>query len=308
MKMNFAQFTEEIVNKIREFLPESFANASVELQTVTKNNSLTLTGLTIRSTNNICPTIYLEKFYDNYQSGEEMEKILSDIADLRIRNEVRDVFDVEQVTDFSRVANAIVPHLINKEWNLRLLEQRPYTEVADDLAVTYHIMLKQDFDGAASVPITYALMQGWGVDVNTLHDLAIKNMSVLMPSTFQSMSSVLGEMLYKDMDEEDRENLLSDMLPQDDFMFVLSNKQRMFGAAAVLDKNIMKAVVDRFGKDFYICPSSTHELIIVSAPEGVNTEEISELIQSVNENEVSQDDKLGTHPYRYTVEEGLLSI
>ena len=308
MKMRFEQFTEEVVNKIREFLPESFANASVELQTVTKNNDLKLTGLTIRcADNNICPTIYLEQFYDKYQSGEDMGKILSNIADVRVRNEVKNGFDVEQITDFERVKDMIVPRLIGKEWNKSLLEQRPHKIVAD-LAVTYHIMLKQDIDGTASAPITYALMQGWGVDVDTLHELALRNMPVLLPSTFQSMSSVLSEMIYKDMDDEDAERLLADMVPQDDLMFVLSNKQKVNGAAALLDKDIMQKIVEKFGEDFYILPSSIHECIIVSADADMDTSQLTAMIQEVNAGQVAPDERLSDHPYRYTLEDGLLSI
>ena len=80
---SFEEFKNEVVGKIREFLPESFASAEVSLQVVRKNNDLQLTGLTIRSTeSNICPTIYLEKFYDEYVEGADMSEILERIAEV----------------------------------------------------------------------------------------------------------------------------------------------------------------------------------------------------------------------------------
>ncbi|MBQ7425538.1 MAG: hypothetical protein IJV21_04670, partial [Lachnospiraceae bacterium] len=234
-KMSFDVFTKAVVDKIREYLPESFANASVELQTVVKNNDLKLTGLTIRSAeSNICPTIYLEQFFERYQSGEDMNKVLETIADVRLRNEVKETFDVGQITDFDRVREKIVPRLIGKEWNRELLAIRPHKIIAD-LAVTYHIMMGRDFSGVASAPITNSLMDAWGVDVDTLHDLAIQNMPKLLPSTFQTMSSVLASMMG-----EDAEELLSAMPPADEAMFILSNEQKINGAAALLDKEIMK--------------------------------------------------------------------
>ena len=50
----------------------------------------------------------------------------------------------------------------------------------------------------------------------TLHDLAIQNMPKLLPSTFQTMSSVLASMMG-----EDAEELLSAMPPADEVMFIL---------------------------------------------------------------------------------------
>jgi len=302
-KMRFEQFAEEVVNKIREFLPESFANASVELQSVVKNNDLKLTGLTIRSANsNISPTIYLEQFYDEYQSGKDMGRILSNIADVRIRNEVKEVFDVTQITDFEQVKEHIVPRLMNREWNEELLKVRPHKFVAD-LAVTYHIMLKQDINGTASVPVTNALMESWGVDTDALHELAIKNLPVLLPSTFQSMSSVLFGLMG---DSEEAEDILAGISSQDEVMFILSNEQKMHGAAALLDESIMQKVMEKFG-EFYILPSSIHECIIVKANADMDVSTLTSMVQDVNAGQVAPEERLSDHVYRYTANKGLIS-
>ncbi len=299
-KMSFDVFAKAVVEKIREYLPESFANASVDLQTVVKNNDLKLTGLTIRSAeNNICPTIYLEQFFEKYQSGEDMDEVLENIADVRLRNEVKETFDVGQITDFDRVREKIVPRLISKEWNRELLELRPHKIIAD-LAVTYHIMMGNDFSGIASSPITNSLMEAWGVDVDTLHDQAIQNMPRLLPSTFQSMSSVLTSMLG-----EDAEEMLSVMPPADEAMFVLSNDQKVNGAAALLDKEIMKTVIERVGNAFFVLPSSVHECLIVPATADMEVSSLVSMVRDVNQSQVAPDERLSDSVYVYTEEGGL---
>ena len=308
MKMRFEEFIQEVVNKIREFLPESFANASVELQTVTKNNDLKLTGLTIRSgDSNIYPTIYLEQYYVKYRDGEAMESILSDIADVRIRHEVVDSFDTEMVMSFEKAKDMIFPRLIGADWNESLLKDRPHKVIAD-LAVTYHIMLNQAVGGFASVPITYDLMKNWGADVDALHDLAIHNMPILLPTKFEPMSKVLKEMMYSDFDEGEVDELLFEITPQDDYMYVLSNAQRINGAAALLDERVMNAIVEKLGGDFYILPSSIHECIIVPAALCDDIEFLTNMIQEVNYAQVSLDDRLSDHPYRYSMLEGIVSV
>jgi len=299
-KMSFDVFAKAVVEQIREYLPESFANASVELQTVVKNNDLKLTGLTIRSADsNISPTIYLEQFFEKYQSGEDMNEVLETIADVRLRNEVRETFDVGQITDFDRVREKIVPRLIGKEWNRELLAIRPHKIIAD-LAVTYHIMMGHDFSGVASAPITNALMESWGVDVDTLHDLAIQNMPKLLPSTFQTMSSVLASMMG-----EDAEELLSAMPPADEAMFILSNEQKINGAAALLDKEIMKTVIERIGKEFFVLPSSIHECIIVPATADMDVSTLVSMVREVNQSQVAPDERLSDSVYVYTEDGGL---
>ncbi len=302
-KMKFEKFTDEVVKKIKMFLPESFANASVELQSVVKNNDLKLTGLTIRSKgSNICPTIYLEQFYDEYKNGTDMRSILTNTAGVRVRNEVKEAFDVTQITDFEQVKDIIAPRLISKKWNEDLLDSRPHKLVAD-LAVTYHIMLKQDINGTASVPITNSLMESWGVDVDTLHEMAVFHLPKLVPSTFQSMSAVLSDMLGENDEAED---IFSGITSQDDVMFVLSNKKKMYGASALLDKKIMKKIVDKFG-NFYILPSSVHECLIVKATADMDVDILTAMVQDVNTGQVEVEDRLSDHVYKYTAEDGLIS-
>lgn len=297
-KMKFEEFTNAVVEKIREYLPESFANANVELQTVMKNNDLKLTGLLIRNADsNISPTIYLEQFFERYQAGEDITAVLENIADVRIRNEVKEVFDVGQISDFERVREKIVPRLVGREWNKALLEQRPHKIIAD-LAVTYHIQLGHDQSGAASVPITNNLMQAWDVDTEVLDALAMANLPKLLPSTFQSMTEVLGAMFEQELPEG--------ITPPDDAMYVLSNNQKMFGAAAILDKDTMKMIVERFDK-FFIIPSSVHEVLIVPATADMDTETLDNMVKEVNQGQVSPEERLSDHVYTYSLKDGLQS-
>ena len=311
-KMRFEEFTAAVVSKIREYLPVSFANASVDLQTVTKNNDVKLTGLVIRSgDSNICPTIYLEQFFQNYKNGEDMGHVLADIADIRLRNEVGNRFDTEQITDIGRVHDKVVPRLVGVKWNKELLEKRPYT-IMDDLAVTYYVILNQGFDGTASVPITNELKATWDVCTAELHELALRNMTSLLPSTFQSMSAVLGAMFVdgmpNGMSEDDAEQLLSEMMPQEDSMFVLSNKQKLYGASAVLDKEIMRQIAERIGNDFFVIPSSVHELLIVPGKAGIEASTLSGMVKEVNASQVSEDERLSDHVYCYDPLSGLYTI
>ena len=299
-KMKFEEFSQAVVEKIREFLPDGFAKAEVELQTVTKNNDLKLTGLVIRSVeSNISPTIYLESFFEKHQAGEDICEILASIADTRVKHEVSEKFDVESILDFGKVREKIVPRLIGREWNRSLLEERPHTDVAD-LAVTYHISLKDELDESASIPVSNQMMREWGVTVEDLHEVALTNLPVLRPCTIESMSDILASMMGGSFGE--------DMLtPQDEVMFVISNENRVFGSASVLDEKFMKGVVDTFGnRNFYLLPSSVHEWILVSSSDDCDISSLKEIIMTVNATDVRQEERLSESVYTYSLENGLV--
>ena len=186
-RSSFDEFLTVVTNRVWEYLPECFSDARYELSTVAKNNGFVLTGLVIRSnTSNTSHVIYLDQYYEAYESGTDIEDILREIAQVRLETEVKDSFGAENIMDFDFVKDKIVPRLSSIEWNTGLLEVRPHTQIAD-LAVTYYVMLAQDETGVASIPVTFKLMETWGVEVDTLHELALQNLTRLFPTTFVSM-------------------------------------------------------------------------------------------------------------------------
>lgn len=302
-KMTFVEFKDAVVGKIREYLPETFKNADIRLQVVTKNNDMHLTGLTITAGgSNVSPTIYLESFFDAYEKGEDINTILKKIADTRVSHEFKDRFDVEEITDFERCKSSIIPRLIGKAWNKSLLEERPHKDIAD-LSVTYCIMLGECQEGSMSVPITNQLMNTWNISVNELHDIALGNMEKITPAEFTSMSNMIGNMLLddlpRDMTDEEREEALSAFSMGEDAMYVLTNRQKLNGAVQVLNRDVMDRIIDKIGRDFYILPSSIHEVLIVPAAPDMEVSMLRGMVQEVNQTQVSPEERLSDNVYVY---------
>lgn len=297
-KMQFNEFKNEIVAKIREYLPETFKDAEVSLQVVQKNN-LELTGIVIRSiASNISPTIYLDSFYSQYESGEGMSEILQKIAEVRVNHEFEDNFDVECITNWDRCRERIIPRIVCLEDNKAFLAEKVYTTIAD-LAVTYCILLEESYsDGVMTVSVTKQLMNNWGLMVEELHEAAINNMPSLVPSTFRSMAEVMRDMLA--MSDEEYE-----MLPMssDEQMFVLTNELKLNGAAAILDTDLMLAIFEKIG-EFYILPSSIHEVLIVPMSSNMQADDLRAMVKEVNDTQVSPEDRLTYSIYSYNPVDG----
>jgi hypothetical protein len=67
----------------------------------------------------------------------------------------------------------------------------------------------------------------------------------------------------------------------------------------------MQKVIDRIGTDFYVIPSSIHELLIISAVANMDREELVTMVKEVNQLAVEEHERLSNQVYRYSLENGL---
>lgn len=303
--MDFEEFKSEVVDRITDFLPEKYADADVTLQEVTKNNDRQLTGLLIRTEDsNITPNIYLESFFDQYQDGKDMGDILENIADIRQRSEMSQGFDANQITDLDLVKDNIICKLVNADMNKDYLANKPHTMV-EDLAVMYAVDLGSDGAGTGhmSAPITYHLLEQYGITTEELHDIAMQNLAE-SNIEFKTMRDVLVEMMFPDgFDESDPRAM---MLPPEEeipSMFVLTNEDKLNGAAAVLDPKTMEEISEKVGGDFYVLPSSLHEVIILPDSPDMDKATLENMVREINDGQVAPEDRLSDNVYMYDSQE-----
>lgn len=307
--MNFEEFKQEVVDNIKDHLPEKYEDANVQINEVMKNNE-TLSGLTIRTDDvNVTPTIYLEGFFREYEDGTSMDEILDNIADVYQNHALDHDFDVSQITDYEKVEDKIIPRVVGIEGNDELLAQRPHEVVAEDLAIIYAVDLGSGPDGGMSVPITNALMESYGIDQEQLHEVAMKNMDENMGITFKGMNEVMAEMMMPQMlemtggDEEAAKEMLASMVPPEEAMYVVSNEEKLNGAVAVFDQKTMDDIAEKVGGDFYVLPSSIHEALVVPMTEdGPDRAQLESMVREVNETQVAPQDRLSDNVYAYDAE------
>lgn len=311
-KMSFEEFKTAVVEGIREWLPESMQQADISLQICEKNNDVRLTGLVIRCTDsNIAPTIYLEKFFEQYKDGEPLNDILREIAKVREEHDVKHNFDTTQITKLENCREKIMPRLVGAGMNEDLLKQRPHIRIAD-LAVVFCVNLECTEEGTASVPISNQMAETWGKTADDLYRISVDNLEQSKIGLFMSMQQIMRDMMYPDMldrcngDEVMAAQMCDEALtPMDNRMYVLTNKYKAHGASMLLDRNIMSKVIEEVGTDFYILPSSIHEVLIVPAEKGMDSRDLENMVKEVNDTEVSDMELLSYHVYRYTPENGI---
>ena len=297
--MDFEEFTQQVAKEVKRFLPEKYDNAEITLQEVTKNNDQQLTGLMIKTEDtNIAPNIYLEGYFEQYQDGKDIEDIVRDIADVRVKHEMSQDFDVSKLTDFDQVKDHIICKLVNAEMNKDYLADKPFTPV-EDLAVIYAIDLGGNESGHMTAPITNKLLESYGITEQELHDIAIHNLAESQIE-FKTMRDVLVDMMFPEGIQEGDPRAF--MLPPEEenpSMYVLSNADKLNGAAAILDSKTMEDISEKLGGDFIVLPSSIHEVIVLPVNEDMDRQTLEAMVQDVNAGQVAPEERLSDHVYMY---------
>ena len=70
----------------------------------------------------------------------------------------------------------------------------------------------------------------------------------------------------------------------------------------------IKNFADRLGQDIIILPSSIHEVLLVADSGNYDFEDMSRLVKEINDTEVPPEDRLSNQIYRYSREDGRITI
>ena len=280
-------FTEIIKSEMEKIYS---SKCKVDVLNVVKNNGLHLTGITIRNReSNMAPTIYLDGYFADYKDGRTMENICKEIVQVYEKNKVQKDFSLEQVTDFKNVKDRICFKLVNREKNAELLADTPYVEY-QDLAVVFYILVSKDKSGITSITVRNSLMDMWGMDADILYYLAKKNTQRLFRGRVLSMMEVMAEIIGNSADAFE-----DSAFP----MYVATNVFKMNGACILLYDGVLKKFAEKIGGDFYILPSSVHEVIFVPANGDMDARYLIQMVKEVNATEVAPDEVLSDNVYKY---------
>ena len=308
--LNFEEFQEFVQLNLPEFLPEEQKGVTVNLNSVMKNNGVEKHGTTVKPENsNIAPNIYLDGYYEQYKEGESLDVIMSRIQRVVMEHmEAPDEFaDIAQkFQDFDFVKDRVVMVAVNSERNAELLTQVPHQE-REDLSLIYKVMLGNDADGMASITVRNEHLEMWGKEAEEIHELAMKNTREILPVTVQSMNEVMKEMFSKDGMPDDMMELMFEDMPMNQQMFIISNQAKVNGAASMFYEDALSGLAEKIGSDLYILPSSVHEVIAVSTEMG-DPEYLSNMVKEVNGTQVSNDEQLSDHVYKFDAVKKTLSL
>lgn len=302
--MSFDEFAKKVVEEIKNYLPEWYENATVEVTDFQKLND-SYTGLKISlPDSNVTPCFNLEAAYENYCDGADLNMLLEKMADAFVIPNPQ--IDMKSFLDYESIKDKLFVRVSNAEKNKDVLAEFPHT-MMDDLAITYHILVQKDNEGIASTPVNMVLLETYGISVEQLHEDAMNNAPQIMPVMMESVGKVIEKEMRREMEkcgasEQEIEMMLSEC-QMDGGLIVVTNDVKSNGASAIFYPDMMDECAEKFGGDFYIIPSSTDEVLILPDNGEMSISEINAMIQEVNVTQVNENMRLGDEAYHYDASE-----
>ena len=288
--MNFISYDQFCVNIQNAIKKHCDKEVSVQLHTVRKLNGVILKGITITTKNgNIMPTLYLDKYYREYEEGTSFDEIVRLFLEEYESAGIKDNFDIQFFSEYEKVKPHLGFKLMHYEMNQELLMPIPYKRFLD-LAVVCFCDIRDGRIGHGSITIRNEHLEMWQISKEELFGDAMVNMTRMYPADFMNMAAVLRE-LYNDP-----AGLLSISFP----MYILTNTERLNGAASLLYKGKMEEIAKLLGGDYYVLPSSIHEVIIIPKKEkGTDENYLSQMVDEINHEQLAREEILSNHAYLY---------
>lgn len=289
MSMDVQMFYETLKDEVSAITGKEYTLGSVTKVNDTSYVSLHEVG------EGVVPMVYLNDFYYENITHEEISKLAEKLV-REVLNTAQEVdFDITSLQDFNWAVSRLVFSVVNTAKNTVTIQDTPHRSFLD-LTIQYRIEISQDVETGcnASILVHNSLLETWGVTEATLYHRALFNTPKYLGVVFDDMVNVMRSLLQsKDLSPE----LMPDGMRGG--MYVLTNKVKSRGSALIACPNVLYDIYVELGENFYILPSSLHELIIIPVSGAVDADNLQTIVKDVNTTTLGPDEYLSDSVYLY---------
>lgn len=195
--------------------------------------------------------------------------------------------------NYDEIKDSLVIKAINAEENQTLLEEIPH-KIVGDMAIIYQIIcfgVNEDKESNYEfIEIDNEFMVESGINIETLHNDAVKSSQKILPPYVQTMEEHLG-LPFDSVNEKN---------------FIITTEYNINGASSIFYPDVLKKLSLKAGCGLYIIPSSIDECIAFSDTKDVDIENLENVIKIGNQEVVEEGKKLSDFLYHYDEKENLL--
>lgn len=296
--MNYENFKDQFISDVSHALYEQGAEVDVTVREINKLNE-SYDAITVTPEGgNIGVNIGINRYFDAYEKGASYNEIIDAAVDSISHGlEQKPDVDLASLRDYGQMKETLVMEVVSAEANQELLEGIPHKDM-EDMAVVYRFMIDSNEDGRASILVTNNLINNMGVTPEQLHADAMENAPELKPAVIKGMSEVMAEMMGVSLADLDAMGGVPTM-GGEEAMYVATVPDKIHGAGVLAYQDFMDQAAERAGGDFFILPSSIHEILIVPDNGEMNLTDLEAMVKEVNATEVAPEDKLTDSVYHY---------
>lgn len=293
--MNYKTFAERIKNGLQIQMGEDYR---VEIKNFPRNNRSEYEVLAVLRLfpveSKISKCIDMEGVYQEYLEGRTLQECVNDLAEL-FQKECRKRFDTgEDLYQWELAKKRIYPMLVTRDGNemyLSSVVHRPFL----NLEIAYYIVV--DVNGKkGSVKVTNTLRDQWPCSEDEMYNSAMENLEHA-GYEIVSIGTLLDDMEGIPVSEENG-----------GFLYVLTNESRYLGAAGILSQRILQMCAEKVRGNFYLLPSSVHEMLVVPDEGTLTAEELLGMVKEVNRTQLSAEDYLCDAVFYYNAEKQKIEV
>ena len=288
--MDYERFKEGFQDALKVELAVRGADVELTARRVDKMND-SYDAITVRPVDSsIGVNISVEKAFAAYENGTPIPEIAEHFADA-VEKGFRESpqVDLESLSDYEQMKSKLSMEVVSAEKNAELLESVPH-ERMEDMAVVYRFVLDQTDSGNGTILVTNQLLDQYGITKEQLRADAMENAPEIRPSEIRGMSEVMSELAP---------GMIPEVAPEDEQRFVATVPDKIHGAGVIAYPNFMEDAAQKMGGDFFVLPSSIHEVLLVKDNGQMTAKELENMVKEVNATQVEPADQLTDHVYHY---------
>lgn len=278
--MTFEVFVKEAEKNIKNYLPAPYSNMGFTIQDINTSRG-TYKGLYVSNKKTqATPIVNLDDIYhSSKQAGKSMEEMLRTLADAIVSINQECVLSNEfiaQLEDYATAKQCLVVRFASQIFPKDILSQVPH-KMKEDLIFVYYLDLSLiPNDIPAVILVTNKLLHNYGISADQLHANAMENTMEKYPAN----------------------KYVVPPLP----LLMVSNATFSYGAVTIAYPGMLEQLGEEIGSDFYVFPSSVHEILIYPDDKDPNNNtEFTQMVKEINRNKIAPEDRLSDSIYHYCV-------
>jgi hypothetical protein len=302
--LTMKEFANQMKEQIKNYMPPQKRDVECQVKMMIQNNNTQRVGLLFQNIDSSLDiVIYAKEFYKEFQKGKNLEEIIPKVVEryLEVVSKEKELPEVGE-DDYASLKEQITMKLVNERANRELLEQAPHRKI-EDLALVYQVVFQMaEQEEMGSFIITNGVMEKWEMNEQEIYEVAMRNTKEVSKPVFTSMTFMMEALVR----EEEPVNLFQDKkaIPEkmNEEMFVLTNETKEYGATMMIYPEILSEISEMLQGEYYLLPSSLHEMIIVSKDANVSPKELGKMVREINKEQVEPEEWLSDRVYKYDKE------
>lgn len=299
--MDYEEFLQTVKNEMTTdfsvYHAGQYDDLKIEIKDVEKLQG-SYRGLSIgKEGDSIQVCMDMREHFKMYQNGTPLDRIIFEAEQSAIRAlDDRENIPIVNFTNYEIVKPMLTMQVIGREGNEELLREMPHKDMGD-LATVYRIELQHSEQGTSSVTIMNHLLEKLGVTAEQLHEDALEMAQKTHPAELVPLGVMMQQMMGG-----------AELPVEAPEVYVATNPQKFMGASVMNYPGFMEQASEQLGGDFFILPSSVHELLFLPAKDGPDLDHLKGMVREVNDSQVEPKDRLSYQVYYYSKEEKTIEL